>query len=107
MANVTWTDSSGNWNTAADWSTGTLPGAGDDVTIAQGDPQITSTVGAVASVTNSATLLVYGGSLTATGDFINTGTISVSGPARPQPSRRQRGRSGGRPGLNGGRDAHQ
>ena len=33
MTAVKWIGTSGNWNTAADWSTGSVPGAGDDVTI--------------------------------------------------------------------------
>ncbi len=79
MANPFWnTTSSDNWTTASDWSTGVVPGAGDDVTVAQGDPQITTNVGTVKSVTDSATVSVEGsGALTTTGNFTNTGSLDV------------------------------
>src|SRR5262249_27073748 len=33
MATIKWTERSGNWTTAADWETGTVPGFGDDAVI--------------------------------------------------------------------------
>ena len=33
MTTKTWIDGTGNWNTAADWNTGTVPGPGDDAVI--------------------------------------------------------------------------
>ena len=78
MANPTWNDTGDNWDTAADWSTGIVPGAGDNVTVAQGDPLITSNVGTVASVGDTATIdLVNGGSLTTTAAFANSGTLNL------------------------------
>ena len=78
MVQVTWNDSSDNWGTAADWSTRTVPGTADDVTIAQGDPQVTTDVGTVDSVTNSSELdLLNGGSLSVTAAFGNMGTLTV------------------------------
>lgn len=46
MAAITWKNPvSGDWEVAADWSTGTLPGSGDDVTISAPGPYVV-TVGA-------------------------------------------------------------
>ena len=66
----TWTDGSDNWNTATDWGPTGVPQPADDVTIAQGDPQITANVGTVNSVTDSNRLdLTNGGALTTTATF--------------------------------------
>jgi len=60
MAQVIWTSStSGNWTTAADWSGGAVPGAGDDVLI--NVPNVTVTVNsgslAVNSITTTSSIL--------------------------------------------------
>ena len=77
MSNPTWNGGSDNWTTAADWSTGQEPGAGDNVTINQGNPQITSNVGTVASVADTSALSVVDGSLATTGAFSNSGLLNV------------------------------
>src|ERR1035441_9294626 len=41
-ATVTWVGGSGDWNTTANWSTGALPGTGDDAVVGPG-PAITVT----------------------------------------------------------------
>ena len=44
MPNPTWNAGTADWTTAADWSTGAVPGAGDNVTVESGDgpPQVTT-----------------------------------------------------------------
>ena len=46
MAAISWKSGtvSGDWTTAADWSTATVPGSGDDVTIAAGTGAYTVTI---------------------------------------------------------------
>jgi hypothetical protein len=39
-ATITWNGTNGNWNTAANWSTGTVPTANDDVVISAGTANI-------------------------------------------------------------------
>ena len=34
MATINWIGGNGNWSTAANWSTGTVPGSSDDAVIA-------------------------------------------------------------------------
>src|SRR5262245_8036913 len=76
MATKTWLDGSDNWTVPGDWSGASLPGAGDDVVISTGNPQVTSNVGTVASVNNSAQLQFHnGGVLIVTGDFTNSGVF--------------------------------
>lgn len=69
-ANVSWLGGTGNWNTAAKWSTGAVPTVSDDVTIPSGTVNINSGVAAFAkSVDNQNGILNVkaGGSLTVTG----------------------------------------
>jgi hypothetical protein len=70
MATDTWTDSSDNWSTAADWSGG-VPTATSNVVVAQGDPQVTSAI-SVASLDVSGS---SGGEV----DFVDAGASSVAG----------------------------
>src|SRR5713226_4751159 len=82
MSTKNWLDASDNWNTAADWSGGTVPGSGDDVIVAQGAPQVTAPID-VASITNSAAIGFsspsgQNSSSNVSGDVNNTGTISLS-----------------------------
>ena len=69
MGNPNWNDNGDDWTTAADWSTGVVPGAGDNVTVAVGNPQIESNVGTVASVTASSGITIFDGALATTGFF--------------------------------------
>ncbi len=69
LSTVTWvTQASGDWDTASNWSTGKLPGAGDDVVIPalpSGDV-VTHSTGSdtVHSVSSSAPITLSGGTLT-------------------------------------------
>src|SRR5205814_715074 len=80
MATKTWIDGTGNWNTAADWNTGTVPGPGDDAVIPFGSVSLHTpvAVGSISLTTSSATLgIVDPGTDTVTGDFSNSGTVGV------------------------------
>ncbi len=85
MAAVSWKSAvSGNWTTAADWSTGKVPGAADDATIGVAGfytVSLTSSV-TVSSLTISdpgATLAVAAKDSLTAGSLINTGTIDLTG----------------------------
>ncbi|GAA5482337.1 discoidin domain-containing protein [Haloferula sargassicola] len=70
----TWTAETGDYATAANWSTGTVPGELDPVEIATGAATLN------ANLTRTATTAVSGeGSLTVNGRLINRGTLTVSG----------------------------
>jgi hypothetical protein len=78
---VSWISStSGAWTTAADWSTGAVPGAGDDVVINQ-PAGVTVTLAASTSVHSlsltGATLNVTGGTLAVAADSSNAGSLQV------------------------------
>jgi hypothetical protein len=81
MTTKTWIDGTGNWNTAADWNTGTVPGPGDDAVIPFGSVSLTTpvTVGSISLTTSSATLGIAdpGGTDAVTGGFSNSGTVGV------------------------------
>ena len=74
-----WTDDTAGWNVAANWSTGSVPDAATDVTIAQGSPQVTAATGpaSAASVDVTAQLLFDDGALTVTGDLANGGFVGL------------------------------
>src|SRR2546429_4969013 len=78
MTTKTWIDGTGNWNTAADWNTGTVPGPGDDAVIPFGSVSLTTpvTVGSISLTTSSATLGIAdpGGTDAVTGGFSTTPT---------------------------------
>src|SRR5260370_26745101 len=84
MAAANWIDGTGNWTTAADWSTGSVPGAGDGVVIPFGTVQLTTpiTVASITLSTSVATLQVAdpGGTESVTGNLANSGTLDVDGP---------------------------
>ncbi len=66
-ATVSWIGTIGDWNTPANWSTGALPGATDDVTIDAGGSQtVTCASGAhnISSVQCQEDFVLSGGSLT-------------------------------------------
>jgi hypothetical protein len=101
-AAISWINAaSGDWDTAANWSTHTIPGAGDDVTIAQSGITVTHTNGnserihslTMASTTTTAdTLSISNGSLyiaasssiqnltLSGGTLTGPGALSISGP---------------------------
>ena len=74
---------SANFNTAADWSTGTVPGASDDVFLdAAGSTDYTVTASTSETVhsiklANPATLAISGGVFTASSVSSNAGTIAI------------------------------
>jgi hypothetical protein len=82
---VAWVNpAGGSWNTAANWSTGAVPGAGDDVVIDQpGNVTVTlsgSTSVHSLSVTGD-TLDITGGTLSIAADSSNAGSIRVEAGA--------------------------
>ncbi len=103
LSTVSWSSSSGgNWNTAGNWSTGTVPGSGDSVIINKsggikvtvsantsvGSVQVTGdtlevsagtlTIGSSSGINSGATLLMDGGNVSLTGNLSNSGTITVN-----------------------------
>jgi RHS repeat-associated protein len=84
-ATVTWINAaSGDWDTRANWSTGSLPGATDDVVIntLNAGASITHTqniTDAVNSITAAAPLTLSGGTLSVAGNFSDSSTVSLSG----------------------------
>lgn len=72
----TWDGSTGNWTSAAKWSCGHVPAAGDDVVINSG----TVTLNAPTSA-NIATLALTGGTLSGSGNPTLSGDLTVSGGA--------------------------
>ena len=77
----TWNGSSDNWDTAADWTGGVLPGATTAVVINSGCPLINSSTGAVtiASLTDAGALELSDGALSITGaaSVSGNGTLNV------------------------------
>jgi alpha-L-arabinofuranosidase len=72
--------SSGSWTTAANWSSGAVPGAGDDVVINQ-SAAVKVTLPASTSINSlsltGATLNVTGGTLAVAADSSNAGSLQV------------------------------
>ena len=87
-ADVYWSiASSGNWDVGANWSTGNVPGSGDDVTISTA-AAATVTIGAgdleaVRSLTTTAndTLAITGGSLGVAAASVLDGPLALTGGA--------------------------
>jgi hypothetical protein len=81
MTTKTWIDGSGNWNTAADWTTGSVPGPGDDAVIPSGAVSLTTpvTVGSISLTTSAAAFAIAnpGGTDTVTGGLSNNGTVNI------------------------------
>jgi hypothetical protein len=83
MSDVSWTDGIAFWTTATDWTGGVVPGPSDNVTVAQGEPVITTDVGSITSLTingeefSSAVNLETGGALDVTGAVTETGFASL------------------------------
>ncbi|MCB8882676.1 Hint domain-containing protein [Acidisoma cellulosilytica] len=80
MATTQWTDGTDNWDIAADWSGGTVPGASDDVAISEGAPEILSNVAPVRSIEidDPGTLIFAdGGSVSVGQNLGNSGQLLV------------------------------
>ena len=81
-ATVTWIGGSGDWNTVTNWSTGALPGTGDDVVIGSG-PAITVTYSSGSQVVNSIqsqqAFVLSGGVLTVSSTFQGSNALTLSG----------------------------
>ena len=78
LANVNWINpAGGDWNTASNWSTGVVPGAADNVTIAQ-DSNSTITLSTSSTVQN---FILAGGTLAGAGNLTVNGTTSFTGGA--------------------------
>src|ERR1017187_9545618 len=81
-ATVTWVGGSGDWNTAANWSTGSLPGTNDNVVIGAGASiTVTHSSGThtVNSVQSQQAFVLSGGSLTVSNTFLASNTFILSG----------------------------
>jgi hypothetical protein len=83
-ANVTWVGGSGDWTDPGHWSTGALPGSGDDAFISQANVTViyntTTEVHSLVVDGLNATLAFLGGQLdAATTTVRNTSTLSLSG----------------------------
>ncbi|MGO9811409.1 MAG: hypothetical protein ACLP53_11625, partial [Isosphaeraceae bacterium] len=83
MSTVDWiSPTSGNWNVGSNWSTGTVPGPGDDVVINQsGSPTITISTGtqSVNSVTASDPIAITGGSLAVAANSTISDGLAMTG----------------------------
>ena len=84
MATISWINGSGNWSTAADWSTGALPGLADGAVISAPGAytvSITSSisVGSIAIDDNAAVLAISGSGVSVSvGETItNAGQLSL------------------------------
>jgi hypothetical protein len=81
-ATVTWVGASGDWNATNNWSTGALPGAGDDVVIGSG-PAITVTHSSGAHTVNSIlsqqAFVLSGGVLTVSSTFQANNAFTLAG----------------------------
>jgi RHS repeat-associated protein len=83
-ATVTWVGGSGDWNTAANWSTGVLPGPSDDVVIDRpGEILVTHSSGThtVRSVLSQEAFQLSGGSLTVSNTVQVNNAFNLSGSA--------------------------
>jgi hypothetical protein len=84
LSTVDWINASGgDWAVGSNWSTGAVPGSGDDVVINVGGatPTITISSGnqSVRSVTVDDTLSITGGSLSISADSTISGGLTMSG----------------------------
>ena len=84
MASVSWKNNiSGTWATAANWSTGLVPGPNDDVTIATATPQTITYAANTDSILSlymtSGTLAMTGGALSILGNATIAAAVTESG----------------------------
>src|SRR5580658_9047866 len=81
-ATVTWVAGNGDWSVSANWSTGALPGAGDDAVIPAGTAiTVTHSTGAdtISSLTSQQAFVLSGGSLTVSNTVQVNKTFTLSG----------------------------
>src|ERR1017187_819498 len=81
-ATVTWIGGSGDWNTATNWSTGSLPGTNDNVVLGAGASiTVTHSSGThtVQSVQSQQACVLSGGSLTISNTVQVNNTFTLSG----------------------------
>ena len=77
---ITWVGSSGDWDTPGNWSSGNVPGAGDDVVINVAGISVThkeSNADSVHSLTSQDPILMSAGSLAIGADSTLSGAMSV------------------------------
>ena len=82
LAAVTWiSSSSGDWDTASNWSTGVVPGAGDDVTINMPGITVTHGIGtdSVHSIVSDDAFTLSGGTLNVATTMQVNNTFDLSG----------------------------
>jgi phage baseplate assembly protein gpV len=84
LLSVSWiSKTSGNWNLGSNWSTGTVPGPGDDVVInvfgASPTVTISSNVESVHSITTDDPLDISGGGLTVAASSTISGGLAMTG----------------------------
>ncbi len=83
-ATVTWVGGSGDWDTATNWSTDSLPGTNDDVVIGAGvSITVTHSTGTdtVRSVQTQQAFVLSGGTLTVSNTFLAGNSFTLSGGA--------------------------
>jgi len=79
LANVNWINPfGGDWNVASNWSTGVVPGAADDVTIAQASNVTIIANGPISTINN---FTLAGGTLSGTGDLTVNGVTTITAGA--------------------------
>ena len=82
-ATVTWTNATGgDWSNTNNWSTGALPGAGDDVIIPPGSPiTVTHSTGTdtIHSLQNNQAFTLSGGSLAIATTLLASNTVTLAG----------------------------
>jgi fibronectin-binding autotransporter adhesin len=83
LSNVSWTGNAhdNNWDTPGNWSTDSLPGMGDDVTIDTSADVVhsDSVTDKINSLTSSQPLTISGGTLSIASAFTTSSTLTISG----------------------------
>ena len=83
LSNVSWTGNAhdNNWDTPGNWSTDSLPGMGDDVTINTSADVVhsDSMTDTINSLTSSQPLTISGGTLSIASAFTTSSTLTISG----------------------------
>ena len=83
LSNVSWTGNAhdNNWDTRGNWSTNSLPGPGDDVTINTSADVVHSNniADTIKSLTSTGPLTISGGTLSIASAFTTSSTLTISG----------------------------